>query len=147
MTQAETRETFYRDVITLTRKVRTLFDARVSSRGLTYARARLLLHMSTSEVQSQAKLAEAMEVERPTMARLIDGLEDAGLVRREVSPTDRRQRYVHLTEPAKAQAQTVNALTEAMRGELVEGISDADLDTAHRVIRQMMENIARSANA
>ncbi|RII37958.1 MarR family transcriptional regulator [Pseudooceanicola sediminis] len=146
MTQRDSRETFYRNLVTLTRKVRTLFDARTSSHGLTYARARLLLHMNTCEAQTQAELAEAMDVERPTMARLIDGLEEAGLVRREISSQDRRQRHVHMTAPARAQAQTVTELTEAIRHELIEGIPEEDLEVADRVIHQMLENIVKAAS-
>jgi MarR family transcriptional regulator, transcriptional regulator for hemolysin len=145
MTQSDTAETFYRDVITLTRKVRTLFDARASSRGLTYARARLLLHISTCEVQTQAELAEAMEVERPTMARLIDGLEEAGMVRREVLSGDRRQRHVHLTDQAKTEAAAVSALTDTLCAELVAGIPAEELERAHRVIEQMLDNVVKAA--
>ena len=80
------------------------------------------------------------------MARLIDGLEEAGLVRREISSQDRRQRHVHMTAPARAQAQTVTELTEAIRHELIEGIPEEDLEVADRVIHQMLENIVKAAS-
>lgn len=132
-------------MLTLTRKVRTLFDARTSLHGLTYARARILLHLYTCEPPTQAELAEAMEVERPTMARLIDSMEEGGLVRREVSSEDRRQRHVHLCDPAKTQAKAVIAMTDAMREDIMKDISAEDLATAHRVIQQMLDNVTKAS--
>lgn len=126
----------------VTRKARTLFDARTRDFDLTEARARLLLHLARSGPLTQGELAEAMEVERPTMARLIDGMETGGMVRREVVPGDRRQRRIVLTPAAQGQAEAVLALTEHLCAEILADIPDEDLAVAHRVLCRMLDNLA-----
>lgn len=131
-----------RTLSSLTRKVRTLFDARTGDYGLTEARARLLLHLSQSGPLTQADLAEAMEVERPTMARLIDGMEAHGMVRREIVRDDRRQRHILLTDAAQSQAEAVLMLTEQLRADVLSGISEEDLEVTNRVLCRMLANVA-----
>lgn len=129
----------------LTRKVRTLFDARTVDYGLTEARARLLLLLSQEGPWTQAGLADAMEVERPTMARLLDGMEASGLVRREMVATDRRQRHIFLTDQAQSQAEAVRMLTDQLRAEVLCGISAEDLAITHDVLCRMLANVAKAS--
>jgi len=49
-----------------------------------------------------AGLAEKTVLSRSNMTRLIDRLEEAGLVRRERAPEDRRGAFAALTEPGRA---------------------------------------------
>ncbi|SFB82615.1 MarR family winged helix-turn-helix transcriptional regulator [Tropicimonas isoalkanivorans] len=135
-----------RTLIALTRKVRTLFDARTGEYGLTEARARLLLHLSKSGPLTQSELAEAMEVERPTMARLIDGMETSGMVRRDIHPGDRRQRHIHLTDAAEGQVQAVLKLSEQVRADVLAGISEEDLAITHKVLLQMFDNVVKAGH-
>ncbi len=134
---------FFRDISTMTRKLRTRFDARAANLGVTQSRARLLLVLARNDGASQAALAEMTDVERPTMARMIDGLEECGMVHREISQEDRRQRHVYLTEAARSHVETILNLTESLREEVVSGIAPEDLDLAHRVILQMIDNLVK----
>lgn len=132
---------FFRDVSTMARKMRTRFDARATDLGVTQSRARLLLLLARCDGANQAFLAEALDVERPTLARLLDGLEENGLVRREVSPEDRRQRNVFLTEAARSQVEDILNLTDNLRDDILVGIPEEDLEVAHRVILSIIENL------
>ncbi|MCQ0970502.1 MarR family transcriptional regulator [Paracoccus sp. TK19116] len=131
----------------LTRKLRALFDDRTQAYGLTEARARLLLRLSQNGPMTQSELADAMGVEPPTMVRLIDGMEATGAVRREVVPGDRRQRHVLLTEAAQAQAESVQALTDQLRSDVLQGIAPEDVAVTQRVLRQMLENVAKASQS
>ena len=143
----ENKLSLLRTLIALARKVRTLFDARTGAYGLTEARAGLLLHLSQAGSLTQSELADAMEVERPTMARLIDGMETSGMVRRDIDPKDRRQRHVQLTESAEGQVAAVLMLTEQLRADVLAGISEEDLAVTHNVLRQMLENVATASQS
>ena len=144
---ADARLGLLRTLGALTRKVRTLFDARASEYGLTEARARLLLHLTQSGPLTQGELADAMDVEPPTMARLIDGMVTGGLVRREAVPGDRRQRHIVLTEAAQSQAEAVLVLTAQLRTEVLAGISEEDLAITHRVVCRMLDNVAKAGRS
>ncbi len=69
------RAEFLEELSVTSRKLRTLFDAQVRARGLTLARARTLIHLSRKDGMTQTELAEILEVEGPTLVRLLDGLE------------------------------------------------------------------------
>ena len=144
MPDSDPTRNFVRRISLLARRIRTQFDKRAGEHGLTQARALILLYLDLKGSMSQAELAEEMDVERPTMARLVDAMECGGLVRREVSPQDRRIRNVVLTEAAQGEVQALRALSKALREDVVAGIPQDDLDIADRVICQMIENIGRA---
>lgn len=136
---------FLRELAVVARKLRTLFDSRARESGMTYARARLLLHLKKCPQPTQGELAEALEIEQPTVVRLIDRMEKAGLATREVCGADRRVRRVSLTESAERQAQDVVDLTDRLCDDALQGIPADDLATASRVMRAVLDNIARAA--
>lgn len=134
----------FRKLGTLSRRLRTLFDARSAEYGLTQARARILLRLAQRRSMTQAELAEAMEVERPTMARLLDAMEAGGLLRREISAEDRRYRNVVLTNAAQGEVESVLALTSRLQDEVLDGIPPEDLEVVERVICRMLDNIGKT---
>lgn len=58
----------------------------------------VLVVLADEETLSQAEAAGRLGVDRTTMAVLVDGLEDHGLVERRRSPRDRRRNIVRLTD-------------------------------------------------
>ncbi len=62
---------------------RAELDRRLSHLGLSQARWLVLLHLARHrDSPTQRELAQSVGVEGPTLARLLDGLESQGLVRR-----------------------------------------------------------------
>ncbi len=139
------KQTFLQEFSVVTRKVRTLFDARVREHeGMTQSRARLLLLLMRQTRMTQGELATAMEVQGPTMARTIDSMEKAGLVAREVDADDRRVRWVTLTQTARQQAEKVLALSEALQAEVLSGINPQDIAATRRVLAAILENVGEA---
>ena len=87
----------------VSRLMRTEFDRQVSALGVTRAQWMVLARLARSPGCSQTELADMMEVERATAGRLLDRLEENGLVRREPDPDDRRIRRVFPTERAETE--------------------------------------------
>lgn len=71
----------------------------------------VLLHLSRRGESTHKELLTLMGSDKASMARTIDALVDAGLVSREVSPTDRRVNRLTLTEAGYTITQ--DALTRA----------------------------------
>lgn len=70
--------------------------------GLTAARFDLLYVMQKGGAMlTQRELRKALGVSGPTVSRMLGSLEDLGLVEREVSDLDRRERYVRLTRAGR----------------------------------------------
>jgi DNA-binding MarR family transcriptional regulator len=84
----------------LARLVRHEFDRRASAHGMTRAQWVILFWLERQPGLSQKELAEILEVEPITVARLVDRLEARGMVERRPDPKDRRIWRLHLCPPA-----------------------------------------------
>ncbi len=105
------------------RLVRIEADKRARGNGMTRAQWVMLIWLDRRPGLSQKELAELLEVEPITVARLVDRLEARGMVERRADPQDRRIWRLHLLPAARA----VLSEIEQHRGEMVALIS-AGLD-------------------
>ena len=87
-------------------------------------------------------IRERMIDEGTTITRLLDKLEDAGLVRRERSYPDRRQVMCFATDAGRKLLDTLDPQVNAMDEEVVSSLTDAQLET----FIEMLDTV-RSANA
>lgn len=95
----------------ISRKLRLLIDAEMSQLGLTQTQWRALLTIATMEGCTQRELADILEVQPISLARLVDRMVSGGWVRREPSPSDRRALQLFLTskcDPVLILAQDVS---------------------------------------
>ena len=136
---------FLEELSITSRKLRTLFDARVRAKGLTLARARTLIHLAKMDGMTQTELAEILEVEGPTLVRLLDGLEKQGLTERRPVDGDRRAKQIALTEAGRKLAADVTLLGDELREEVLTTVSEADLIAATRAFRAIAQKIATVA--
>lgn len=117
------------------RKMRALFDARVKERGLTLSRARTLLILSKHPGLNQRELAEELDIETPTLVRLLDGMEKQGFIERRNVEGDRRAKQIAMTLAGEQAAEEVLSLARELRMDLLHGVSEEDMATAVRVLR------------
>jgi DNA-binding MarR family transcriptional regulator len=97
-----------------------------------------------SEAVTLRDLAAAEQVRPPTMTRLVDALEDAGLVTRKSDPTDGRRVWITATRRGKAimargRTQRVNALTRQVR--LLPAKDRAVLGEAAKILDRIIEEL------
>lgn len=122
---------------------RQQLDARLLARGVSYSRWVVLAYLvRLGEGLTQKDLAGYMGIEAPSLVRLLDGLEAEGLVERRPHPTDRRAKAVHLTDRAAPVLAQFNEVAQDVRGALLEGITDTDLDTCLAVLERIDRNAA-----
>jgi MarR family transcriptional regulator for hemolysin len=136
------RAEFLEELAVASRKLRTLFDARVRAKGLTLARARTLMHLARKDRMTQSELAEILEVEGPTLVRLLDGLEAQGLTERLPVERDRRAKQIVLTGAGRQLAAEVTRLADELREEMLADIPEADLIGATAILRAITGKIA-----
>lgn len=109
------------------------------AQGLTVTQLRLLFHLYEREGLSNAELADAMYVTRPSVSALLDRLEHRGFIRREVSPDDRRGIRTYL-EPAGREA--VTSLRPALRkyvADLITDLPDEDVAVIARAFERFVQ--------
>ena len=147
MTPLDLQASFTSELAAANRKIRTLFDERARELGLTLPRARLLMQLGKEDGPIQSDLAGLLDIEQPTLVRLLDALERKGMIERRPVEGDRRARRIFLTETARAQAQDILAFLTELRAGILQGISPQDLETALDVLRRTSRNIATRRSA
>jgi MarR family transcriptional regulator, transcriptional regulator for hemolysin len=90
-------------------------------------------------------LADVLAIEGASLVRQLDQLAEAGLVERREDTVDRRAKTLHLTSAGSRARAKIEASLDAMRAEMFEGISDADLDACLRVFAALDARLGRSA--
>jgi MarR family transcriptional regulator for hemolysin len=121
--------------------LRKRFDRRARGLGLSRAQWSVLAHLSRNEGIHQGGLADILEVEPITLARMVDRLEAAGFVERRPDPSDRRVKRLHLLEAAAPVLEMMRALGGATREEALAGISAADRDRIIDLLAVMKTNL------
>ena len=119
----------------ISRLMRTEFDRQVSALGVTRAQWMVLARLARRPGCSQTELADMMEMERATAGRLVDRLEENGLVRREPDPTDRRVRRVFPTDLATGQQAQMRAVADAI---VDDALSDLNPEQQEILMRELI---------
>ncbi|OQP85686.1 hypothetical protein BTR14_14560 [Rhizobium rhizosphaerae] len=141
MTQKMLDRALFDALSLVNRKLRSAFDARARARGLTLSRARTLFILFLQDGPSQRELADALDVETPTVVRLLDGLEGHGLIERRADEADRRTKRVYLTAHGRAVAEEVEELAREVRAQVLHGLGPAEQRQALHLIGRMADNL------
>ena len=88
-------------------------------------------------------VAEMLGLEPSSVVRVIDQLIDGGLVERQDDPNDRRAKILRLTAEGQNRVAQIEKALIPFRRELLQGVSQADLDTCIRVFETLNASIKR----
>lgn len=124
------------------RLMRRNFNRRVQAMGLSQSQWRALGHLAKMEGINQVTLADRLEIQPITLARLIDRLQDSGLVERRPDPTDRRAIRLFLTPAAAPLIAELHTHAAALHGEALDGISQSGQATLRQALQTMKDNLA-----
>lgn len=135
------RDQFPFAVARVTRRWRKLLDERLKDLGVTQARWTTMVYLQRGgEGLTQRELANLMAIENPTLVRLLDSLENQGLIERRPCAKDRRARRLHLTPAGEAFMEDLNGRADKLREEMLEGVDENDLAVAMNVFNRIMIN-------
>jgi len=130
------------------RLMRKRFEQNARELGLTRSQCQVLAHLARNEGIQQSALADILEVEPITLTRILDRLEEAGLVQRLLHSKDRRVRLLRLTHAAHPLLDEIFAIGALTRGEALEGVPEEDRNRLFDILSSMKVNlIGKSAAA
>jgi MarR family transcriptional regulator for hemolysin len=118
------------------------YDQRAKSLGLTRAQIQLLAYLVYHEGINQTGLAEMIEIEPISLARLIDRMEQAGWVERRPDPHDRRAWLLFITEKAKPVFAEMVAIGREVRAEALVGFSEGERDQVMELLLRVRRNLS-----
>jgi DNA-binding MarR family transcriptional regulator len=141
---------FQRDLMFLLHDVARLLrvdaDKRARAHGMTRAQWGILIWLERQPGLSQKELAEILEVEPITVARLIDRLETRGMVERRPDPKDRRIWRLHLSSPAYSVLGEIDRQRALMRELLTDGLDDATIETMTEALLTMKTTLTHDVH-
>lgn len=125
----------------LNRVMRRIFESQARARGFTQGQWRVLWHLQKNQGISQAGLAELLNMQPISLARVIDRLEGQGVVERRPDPTDRRALKLFLTAAAGRQIEVLQQLVEDINNKACVDIDVTQQTILATLLRRMRHNL------
>ena len=126
--------------------LRKAFDRRAVGMGVTRAQWKVLFRLERQPGLRQIELADMLDIEPITLSRILDRLEEAGLVERSADPADRRAWRLHVTAKAQPLIEKLRALADEMIAEAFAGIDPEHIEIMRTVLGRVRENASRATS-
>lgn len=122
--------------------LRRAFDRRVAPLGVTRAQWRALAWLARQPGLRQVELADHLDIEPITLCRIVDRLEESGLVERRRDLEDRRAWRLHLTAKGEPLVEKLRALAGELAREAFDGVPPETIETLRVALAQVRDNIS-----
>jgi DNA-binding MarR family transcriptional regulator len=126
----------------VSRLLRRRFDERARAIGVTRPQWRALLALTREEGLQQGVLAEMLEVEPITLCRMVDRLEEAGLVERRRDPGDRRAWNLYLTAKARPLIERLRVIADEVAATALVEVSEQAVDQFTATLGRIRSNLS-----
>ena len=123
------------------RLIRRNFNRRVQHLGLTQAQWQVLAHLARNEGMRQIQLAETLEMQPISVARIIDRMQAAGWVERRPDPADRRAFNLYVTDKANPILEQMWEHGAETRAQALAGIPEPQRELVMQALLTMRENL------
>ena len=88
-------------------------------------------------------IEQELNITKSVASNLVKRMVQNGLVELEASPSDKRAKFVRLTEKSRSQMQQIKAFFERIEKQLMEDIDEDELLIFEKVLAQLQANIKR----
>jgi DNA-binding MarR family transcriptional regulator len=123
------------------RIMRKRFDVVAKNVGVTGPQWRVLANVARTPGINQGQLSDRLEVEPITTCRMIDRLEQAGLVERRRDPMDRRAWQIFNTAAATPLIETLREVADEVLASATSGFTDDERDQFRTLMSRMRINL------
>ena len=125
--------------------LRKAFDRLAVGLGVTRAQWKVLCTLTRRPGLRQVELADMLDLEPITLCRIVDRLEEGGLVERTRDPDDRRAWRLQVTAQAQPLMEKLTAIGSELVEEAFAGIEPQEIEIARSVLARVRENAGRTA--
>ncbi len=116
-----------------------------AAEGITPGLYGMLQVIANNPGLTQSRLAEAMEVDRSSIVKVVNQLEDKGLIRRTASPNDRRSYWLRMTPDGKLALRRIEEAVARQDREFSAALSDDERQTLIALLRRLYANTGGKA--
>ncbi|HXB19715.1 MAG TPA: MarR family transcriptional regulator [Steroidobacteraceae bacterium] len=115
-------------------------DAELAPFGLNAMQYAVLKHLADGNARTAADLCRHMYYDTGSMTRILDRLEEKGLLRRERCQDDRRVVFLRVAAAGRAQLPRLRAVGSRVLDEHLAGFNGAEVETLKTYLGRMIEN-------
>lgn len=126
----------------VSRMIRTVYDRRVEPLGLTRAQWRVMTRLNRLESCTQTELATELEIEKPTLGKLIERLEAKGWVERRADENDARSKRLFLTAAAHPLLTEMAERADEVIEGVFAGIDEEESARLRATLSRIKDNLA-----
>jgi DNA-binding MarR family transcriptional regulator len=101
----------------------------------------VLVRLWERDGRTQSDLSESTFRDKPTMSRMVDALETAGLVTRRATEGDARAKLVFLTAAARELKPKLVPIAKRLVGQMLKDIPEHDLEVTRATLQKMFANL------
>ncbi len=130
----------------VSRLLRYRFDGRARTLGVTRPQWRLLLLLARYPGKSQAELACLLEVERITLCRMIDRLQEAGFLERRPDPSDRRVWRIFLTAKGEEIIGKLHSIGAEFQKEILAVLAPGEPEALQAILMKLRDALSKRAD-
>ena len=88
-------------------------------------------------------IEQELNITKSVASNLVKRMVQNGLVELEASPSDRRAKFVHLTEKSRSQINQIKSFFDRIDRSLLEGISEENLAIFEEVLDKLQANVEK----
>ena len=92
-------------------------------------------------------IEQELNITKSVASNLVKRMVQNGLVELEASPSDKRAKFVHLTEKSRSQMKQVKSFFDRIDRSLLDGVSEEKLAVFEEVMEQLQANIEKIGGA
>ena len=123
------------------RLMRTAFDRRGRELGLTRSQWWVLTMLYACEGVTQSELAQFMDLEKATLGRLLDRLEEKDWIERRSDEMDRRVRRLYLTNSVQEIMRALRNIAAEVRRDALNDLSEDERDRFVNTLMKIKSNL------
>ena len=124
------------------RQISMYLEANTRELGVSPLEGHILTYLRKYAPAPIGELVRVFGIKQSTFTSLLDRLEKAGLVRREINRDDRRSFLIHITEGGRALTGRLNRLLETLEDDIRERVRSPDVK-GFRAVMGAVDEITR----
>lgn len=124
------------------RQISVYLEAHTRELGVSPGEGHFLTYLRSYSPAPIGELVRVFGIKQSTFTSLLDRLEKAGLIRREMNPGDRRSFLIHITDAGRELAERLNRFLETLEDEIRNHASPEDVE-GFRAVMAAVEEVTR----
>jgi len=121
------------------RQLSVYLETPLGEPGLSTAEGHLITYLNSYAPASIGELVRVFGIKQSTFTSMLDRLESAGLIRREMNPGDRRSFLIHITDEGRERAEQTNRMLLDLEQAIRSRVTPRDVEGFHAVMRAVEE--------